>query len=632
MCPSSSSRATRGPTRSGAHTTLGATDFEGKNVPATVLSQRAQFLLRARSTVEALHESERRLEAAQRIARVGSWEWDPRSDRHNWSPMTRELLGHPRFPRPITHADFLAAVREEDRSGVEHVMNSARVAPDGPIDFRTRHADGTELILQLRAEPFADVSGARIGVAGTIQDVTGIRQAAHRIRQLAYFDPVTGLPNRTLFLERLRAAIADARRRDTHLGVVLLDLDDFKTANDTLGHAVGDRLLKAVANRLRNAVRATDVVSRVDGTDLEDFALGRLAGDEFVVLLADVRRDEGAGLATARLLNSLESPFDIDGREVFLSASAGIAMYPRDALEAGTLLTHADTAMYAAKATGRSALRFFNLALNEMATERLHLEGGLRRAIDRLEFHLHFQPIVNAPTGEVAGAECLIRWLHPELGLILPSRFLPVAEESGLITPLTEWVVRAACAQHREWAALGCVVPLSFNVSSHDFQSDGFADRICRIVADSGAEPGLLTVEITESVLLRDSDTMRENVKRLRAFGLCFAIDDFGTGYSSLGYLRRFPIDQIKIDRSFVRDLDNDPAAAAIAEAVALISGRVGIKTVAEGVETERQRDILTALSFERMQGFLFARAMPANEFLEYFQASLLPTEMGAAG
>ena len=592
----------------------GATDFEGKDVPATVLSQRAHFLLRARATLEDLHESERGLEAAQRLARIGSWEWDRQTGHHSWSPMMYQLLGWGEPRGPTTHEDFLAPVHAEDRGRVESVLQSAQQEPTEPIDFRIINPDGAELVLQLRAEPVTDGTAAAMGVAGTVQDVTAIRRAEDQIRVLVNYDGVTGLPNRSLFLARLRDAISAARRRGTHVGVAFLDIDDFKTANDTLGHGCGDRLLRGVADRLRNAIRDSDAVSRIE-KPTADTALGRLAGDEFVVLLADVRRDEDAGLATTRLLRSLEEPFLVDGREVFLSASAGIALYPRDALEAGALLTKADNAMYAAKAAGRGALRFFNQALNQRTTDRLEIEAGLRRALERRELRLHYQPIVNSVSGDIAGAECLIRWQHPELGLLPPSYFIGVAEETGLIAGVTEWVVSTACAQHREWAGQAHVVPLSFNVSSRNFQSDGFADRVCAIVAESGVHPGLLTIEITEGVLLLQSEIMQSNVDRLRAFGLRFAIDDFGTGYSSLGYLRRFPVDQIKVDRSFIRDLDKDPAAAAIAEAVSLISRRVGIEPVAEGVETAGQRRVLNELGFQLMQGFLFARPMPADEF-----------------
>jgi diguanylate cyclase (GGDEF)-like protein len=594
----------------------GATDFEGKDVPATVLSQRAHFLLRARATLEDLHESERGLEAAQRLARIGSWEWDRLTGRHTWSPMMRQLLGRREPPAP-THDDFLAPIHAEDRERVESALLSAQQGPTQPIDFRILDADGAELVLQLRAEPVTDETAATVGVAGTVQDVTAIRRAEDQIRVLVNYDGVTGLPNRSLFLARLRDAISAARRRGTHVGVAFLDLDDFKTANDTLGHGWGDRLLRGVADRLRNAIRDSDAVSRIE-TPTADTALGRLAGDEFVVLLADVQRDEDAGLATARLLRSLEEPFLVDGREVFLSASAGIALYPRDALEAGALVTKADTAMYAAKAGGRGALRFFSQALNQRTTDRLEIEAGLRRALERRELRLHYQPIVNSVSGDIVGAECLIRWQHPELGLLPPSHFIGVAEETGLIAAVTEWVVSTACAQHHEWAGQAHVVPLSFNVSSRNFQSEGFADRLCAIVGESGVAPGLLTIEVTEGVLLLQSEIMQANVDRLRAFGLRFAIDDFGTGYSSLGYLRRFPVDQIKVDRSFIRDLDKDPAAAAIAEAVSLISRRVGIEPVAEGVETVDQCRILNELGFERMQGFLFAKPMPADEFARF--------------
>jgi len=592
---------------------VGATDFEGKDVPPALLSQRVRFMLRAKAVLDDLHQSERRLAAAQRLARIGDWEWEHATGRHVWSPMLYELLDMDPVAGIVTHDRFLDAIVEEDRDRIRQLLSNVRDA-DPPVDDFRVLLNGSEVVLQLHAEVVRSTAGQVIGLAGTLQDITESRLAQNRIRHLAYYDAVTGLPNRRLFTERLDTALADARRRQSHVSVIFLDLDNFKTVNDTLGHAAGDELLKAVAGRLRATTRATDAVVRLKEAE-DDVPVGRLGGDEFVVLLSDVRQDVDAGIVARRLIRTLKEPYSIAGREIFVTASAGISAYPKDAVTAEALLMHADAAMYAAKSAGRDAFRFFDAVLNEAAERRLAIEAGLRRALDKGELRLCFQPIVDAVTGAVRGGECLVRWQHPERGMVLPGEFIPVAEESGLITSITEWVINAACAQQQIWRAEGRVIPLSVNLSSRELQTRDYARHLDRIVDDFGGDPGDLTIEITEGVLLRDSGIVISNLERLKERGFRIALDDFGTGYSSLSYLRRFPVHQLKLDRSLVRDLESDKDTVALAEAVSLLSSRLGIETVAEGVETERQLEILAGLGFNRVQGFLFGKPLPAGPF-----------------
>ena len=594
---------------------VGATDFEGKDVPAGILSQRVRFMLRSKSVLDDLHDSERRLADAQRLARIGNWEWEHESGRHTWSPMMFELFGADRAARP-THELFLELIQPVDRERIRALLSGATRQHIMPVDdFRAVGPDGEEVVLQIRARAVCSASGEPIGVAGTLQDITEIRRAENRIRQLAYYDAVTGLPNRRLFIERLEAALADARRRRAHLAVIFLDLDNFKTVNDTLGHAAGDDLLKTVADRLRATTRATDAVVRIESGD--DAPIGRLGGDEFVVLLSDVRRDVDAGVVAGRLIRTLKEPYTIDGREIFVSASAGISMHPKDALDADALLINADAAMYAAKEAGRDGFRFFDSALNDAAERRLAIESGLRRALEKDELRLRFQPIVDTGTGAVTGGECLVRWEHPERGMVPPGLFIAVAEESGLIAAIGQWVIRAACRQQREWRGDGRVIPLSVNVSNRELQTRDYARHLARMVAELDGDPAHLTIEITEGVLLRESDVVMDNLRQLRERGFRISIDDFGIGYSSLSYLRRFPVNQLKIDRSFVMDLEDHPDAVALTEAIALLSHRLGIETVAEGVETERQLEILTGLGFRKVQGYYFGKPLTAQEFSE---------------
>jgi PAS domain S-box-containing protein len=594
----------------------GATDFEAKDVSATVLGQRVQFLLRAKTTLDELHKSERRLESAQRLARMANFEWQPGTSKHAWSPMMYTLLGLEEGVCQPGHDPFLERVHPEDRDEVKRSLRTAGAEGHSySLDHRVLQPEGTELILQHRGEAVFDSVGEIVGVTGTLQDITELRRAEDQVRHLAYYDSVTGLPNRTLFNERLTAAIHDARRRRTSVAVVFMDLDNFKAVNDTFGHATGDELLVEASKRLHRAVRSTDSVSRFGPAEQDDSTLCRLGGDEFVVLLTDVQDSENASRVATRILTGLRKPFVLNDEEAYVTASVGIAVYPSDGEDPETLLKHADSAMYAAKDGGRDRMRFFDRALNDRASERHLIERDLRRAIDGDELLLHYQPIVNSDDGMVIGGECLIRWQHPERGLIYPAGFIPIAEDSGLIVPMSEWVLRTACTQQQVWAKAGLDVPLSVNISNRHFRSDQFVDDLTGILTETGADPARLTLELTEGVLLVESEITLGNLRRLREVGFAIDLDDFGTGYSSLSYLRRFKVDRIKMDQSFARDLDTDVNAVALAEAIASVSLRLGIVPLAEGVESHRQREILAGLGYTQMQGFLFAKPASPEHF-----------------
>jgi PAS domain S-box-containing protein len=603
----------------------GATDFEAKDVSATVLGQRVKFLLRARETLDELHESERRLESAQRLARMANFEWQPAKSSHAWSPMMYTLLGLDEGECQPDHDRFLGSVHPEDLAQVRHALRKA--AAEGTsysMDHRVLQPEGTELVLQHRGEAVRDMAGKIVGVTGTLQDITELRRAEDRVRRLAYYDSVTGLPNRTLFHERLSAAVHDARRRRTSVAVVFMDLDNFKAVNDSFGHASGDQLLVEASERLQQAVRATDAVSRFGPAEETDSTLCRLGGDEFVVLLTDVQSGGNAARVARRILSALRKPFLLEGEKAYVTASVGIAMYPNDGEDPATLLKHADSAMYAAKDEGRDGMRFFDAALNDQASERLSIERGLRMAIARDELLLHYQPIVNADDGSVVGGECLIRWQHPEQGLVYPDSFLQIAEDSGLIVPVDEWVLRTACTQQRAWAQSGLDVPLSVNISSRHFQSRGFVDKLTAIMRETRVNPSRLSIDLTDGVLLAESSTAVKNLRQVRALGVAIDMDDPGTGYSSLSYLRQFKVDRIKLDRSFIRDLDTDVDSVALAEAIATVSLRLGIVPLAEGVESTRQREILTGLGYQQMQGFLFAEPGTSEAFVRLAAAHLM--------
>jgi diguanylate cyclase (GGDEF)-like protein/PAS domain S-box-containing protein len=424
-----------------------------------------------------------------------------------------------------------------------------------------------------------------------------------RLAYLAQFDPLTGLPNRTLLADRFNLMIVQARRRAVSLGVLFIDLDDFKVVNDTQGHAAGDELLKEAARRLQAAVRDGDTVARI-------------SGDEFAVILSDLARPDDAALVAQKILDRLAMPFDIRGHEAVVTASVGIATFPADGDNAEALLGAADAAMYRAKQSGRNAFQFFTADINQRTRARAVLGAELRRALDRREFALHYQPKIDLTSGRLCGAEALLRWEHPERGRVAPVDFIPVLEETGLIVPVGEWVLRRACEDLKAWQGHGLpAMPVAVNLSARQFRQHDLDQRIRDIVDEAGIDPSLVELEITESQLMHDPDHAVRILERLGEAGLRIAIDDFGTGYSSLSYLTRFPLASLKIDRSFVADVLNDEADATIVRTIVDMAHTLGFTVIAEGVELDSQATFLRKLGCEQAQGFLFARPMAAPEF-----------------
>jgi diguanylate cyclase (GGDEF)-like protein/PAS domain S-box-containing protein len=465
-----------------------------------------------------------------------------------------------------------------------------------------------------------DITGLLTGLAGEVSFALDLFErenqrkiAADHIRHLATHDPLTGLPNRTLLLDRLAQAIHGAHRKQHFVGVLFLDLDHFKTINDSLGHDVGDRLLRAVAERLRGSVRQEDT-------------LVRQGGDEFILVLPDIAEPDAAGRVAEHLLRALREPFALNEHSLHVSASIGISVYPMDSTDPTTLIRYADNAMYHAKEAGRGDYAFFTAELNVRVSELFSLGNELRQALEREEFVLYYQPQIELATGRLAGAEVLIRWQHPERGLVPPVKFIPIAEETGSIGPIGEWTLRTACAQGRRWQKAGLALPpIAVNLSAQQWLQPDIERQVVDALDASGLAPHLLELEITESLLMRDTDTMIDTMRRLRARGVQFAVDDFGTGYSSLSYLKRFPINQLKIDRSFVRDIPTDPDDAAIATAIIQMGKSLRLAVVAEGVETLGQLNFLREHGCDAAQGYYFSSPLPAERFAEFLERQARP-------
>ena len=431
-----------------------------------------------------------------------------------------------------------------------------------------------------------------------------------RLAYLAQFDPLTGLPNRTLLADRFSQMIVQAKRRGSPLAVLFIDLDQFKDVNDTLGHAGGDGLLKQVGVRLQSAVRTGDTVARI-------------SGDEFAIVLTDLVRPEAAALVAQKIIDGLGAPSDVDGREVFVTASVGIAAFPADGVDAETLIGAADAAMYRAKQAGRNAYQFYTAEINHRSRARVQLGSELRRALEREEFALFYQPRYQLAGRQPCGAEALLRWKHPERGMVLPSEFIPVLEETGLIVQVGDWAIRRACEDLKNWqSAASRVAPISVNLSARQFRQPDLHERIKELVSSSGVDPRLIEFEITESQLMQDPQNAIHVMRALCEAGMSIAIDDFGTGYSSLAYLTQFPVSALKVDRSFVHDMSRDRNDATIVRTIIEMAHSLGFTVIAEGVETEEQATLLQLLRCEQAQGYLFERPMAADELNLLYAAS----------
>jgi len=465
---------------------------------------------------------------------------------------------------------------------------------------------------------FASVAILSLSCFFMLKRLVGL--ALEENRTLAYYDSLTGLPNRRMYTQRLEQSLQLAQRDGTLVAVCFLDLDEFKRINDTLGHSNGDRLLCQVAERLVGSLRSSDSVARLD-TESPQSEVSRLGGDEFTFLLMGISEAQDARRAAHRVLEALRRPFRIDGAEVIATASIGIAIFPFDGDDTGALLKSADTAMYWAKSRGRNNYQFYSDSMNETARRKLELESRLRRAIESDGLSLCYQPMFEADTGMIASTEALLRWVDPEIGPVSPSEFVPIAEDSGLIVAIGEWVLRVACGQARLWQEAGFQpLRMAVNVSGIQLRQSRFPDMVAQALQESGLSPAHLEIEITESTILQNDPVTVDSLRRLDEMGVGLALDDFGTGYSSLSYLRRFPITRLKIDRSFVSELSTDPEIAALTEAIVTMASALRLKVVAEGVETLEQAEHLRGLGCDELQGHFFSEAVPANELEGFFE------------
>jgi diguanylate cyclase (GGDEF)-like protein/PAS domain S-box-containing protein len=471
------------------------------------------------------------------------------------------------------------------------------------VVLRNYRKDGSMYWNELDISPVRNDAGKVTHHIGVHSDITDAKTHHDELTRQANHDSLTGLPNRNLLWDRIDRACARTQRYGDFAAVAFLDLDNFKVVNDSLGHSLGDQLLRAVAARLESSLRAMDTVAR-------------LGGDEFVFVLSDHKSAQSVSGELRRIVESFSQPFAMDGRNVFITASVGVALYPQDAKDPESLMKSAELAMYRVKESGRNAYQLYTTEMQTRVTERLTLEGKLRRALERREFSLHYQPQVDLRTNRIFGCEALIRWNQPELGMVGPAKFIPLAEETGLIVPIGEWVVRTACLQSKAWQNAGLpAITVAVNISARQFRENNLLQVIAKILAETGLDPTQLEFEVTESVIMHDAQRVVAALQALRDMGVRLSVDDFGTGYSSLSYLKRFPVNRLKIDQSFVRDITTDADDAAIAQAVITLGHTMNLRVIAEGVETPEQLAFLRVNQCDEMQGYLFGRPVPADEF-----------------
>jgi diguanylate cyclase (GGDEF)-like protein/PAS domain S-box-containing protein len=474
--------------------------------------------------------------------------------------------------------------------------------------------DGFEIPIDATVAPIHDREGRATGVVIVFRDMGSTRTMALQMAHSAHHDFLTGLPNRKLLSDRVRRAIAAAPRHMKKVAVLFLDLDGFKHINDSLGHPIGDRLLQSIAKRLVDSVRGSDTVSRQ-------------GGDEFVVLLSEVEGLDSVATTVRRLLQVGAEPHSIDQHDLHVTTCIGVSIYPDDGLDPETLIKNADTAMYQAKENGRQSYQFFKPAMNVRAVERQSIEGSLRRALERQEFAVHYQPKINLRTGEISGAEALIRWTHPTRGSVSPAQFIPVAEDCGLILPIGNWVLREACKQARTWVEAGLPLgTMGVNISAMEFRNENFLEGVFAILKDTGLDPTSLELELTESVLMKHPESTASVLQALRAKGVQVAVDDFGTGYSSLSYLQKFSIDALKIDQSFVRRITTAPEETTIVTAVIGMARSLKLRVVAEGVETLKELEFLQAHQCDEAQGYYFSRPILSEQFAKLLETGISAT------
>jgi len=595
----------------------GANDFVSKPLNWLLLGHKGKYMLRAGRAFQALNRSKKRLRKTQEIARIGNWEIIFSNNEFHCSPDAWHILGFEKCKSHISFKEFLTPVVDEDHGRVQKVIDDA-VGTMRPfsVNYRIVLPDHTERHILNQAEILYNENKEPEIMMGIIQDVTRIKLAEEEIRQLAFYDNLTGLANRSLFQNRLEHDIIKAKRQKETFAILFLDLDQFKRINDTYGHHIGDLLLKNVSKTLNESVRGSDTVSKLS-KDEPSSTIARFGGDEFIVLLSDIKEPESAAVIARRIIQEIPITHNINGNDITITTSIGISVFPTDGTEPEILLKNADYALFQAKEYGRNNFKFYEKSLNLAAIERFALEKDLYKALENDEFVLYYQPQIDLKTREIIGAEALIRWLHPKKGMVPPDKFISIAEETGFIHHINKWVIKTVCKQNNEWTKTGIgPVRIAINLSGYQLAGQNITSFLKENLKENNLDPKYLEVEITESVLMQDSEETISTLQQIKDMQINIALDDFGTGYSSLGYLTSFHVDTVKIDRSFVMGCPQQKNNIVIIKAIIAMGKSLGIKIVAEGIETEEQLDLMREYGVDEGQGYLFKPPVPQEKFI----------------
>lgn len=591
----------------------GATDFVTKPVNWLILSHRLRYMIRAGFILSQLHDSQMRLGAAQRIAHIGNWEYDTETKSMYWSDEVYRILGYASDNLNPTFEALLNLIPKDEREQIRAKINKGIKNNESlTVEHHIVVGDDSKRIIQQQIQICHDPKTRHCLVIATIQDVTEQRQSEQTIRYMAHYDELTGLPNRAYFKSLMNKYLHEARNDNKLFAILFIDIDRFKKVNDSLGHDIGDLLLQSVAHRIQDCVRHVDVIAHSD--DAKD-RVARIGGDEFTVLLDQLRTPMDAAKTAKRIISAFAEPIVVADHELITSPSIGISIFPTDAETPEALLKNADLAMYYAKNRGRNNFVFYSEQMNTRALERFNLESSLQKALINEEFLAYFQPQVNLQDRAIHGFESLVRWRHPDLGMVLPHNFVPLAEESGLINDIGKVVLEKACYQMKAWLDAGHELKkMAVNLSPRQFLDKNLMTTFQQSLEDANLSAEYLEVEVTESIFMQNTDDIIRIMKKFKEMGMAIALDDFGTGFSSLSYLKRFPIDTLKIDKTFVKEIDTDEDNVAITQTIIAMAQCLGLDVVAEGVETEAQFEKLNELGCDIAQGYLFSRPTTAEQ------------------
>lgn len=597
---------------------VGANGFVTKPLNFVMLGQRVKYMLRAGHAFKEMDINRSRLAKTQELAKIGTWQFDLLTSEFHCSLEACQLLGLNNTDKHVTFDDFLSPVIDEDKNRVKETLENAfKTKNSSNQNYRIRCMNGSHKHILNKSEIIFDEQTQSILMLGIVQDVTQLKKAEEEIRVLAFYDGLTGLANRMFFMEHLNNTIMDSLRHKKHFALLFLDLDNFKRINDTLGHHIGDMLLKKVAETIKKSIRGSDSATRIGKPPRKnDLLIARLGGDEFTILISDLKNPEYAALIANRLLKAIPAAHVFEGNEVSVTTSIGISVFPEDGNRADILLKNADTAMYHAKNQGRNTYQYFMDSMNKAAIERFSMDRDIKKALQNNEFLLYYQPQLDLSSRKIVGAEALIRWNHPIKGIIPPDKFIPIAEESEIIIHINKWVLFTACYQIEQWIKQGISpIRIAINLSGYKLAKQKIIQTINNVLQNISFDAKNIEIEITENILMQDNEETISTLKKIKGLSLRIALDDFGTGYSSLKYLMSFPVDTIKIDRSFVMNCTTKNKNLVIIKAIIAMGHSLNKKIVAEGIETEEQYQLMKKLGCDEAQGYYFKRPVTKDEF-----------------